>query len=112
VRLHRAKNSLGRFAAAAHLAQSDDAVIGFDFDDRANESAPMAAVSVAERSSERNPDRSRTDIADPHLVSSYNKRSEATHLQGNSRPASSRCPRIRAAEIGYGADRATSSCRP
>ena len=38
--LHGAEDGFGRFAAAAHFAQPDQAVIGFDFDDGADEAAP------------------------------------------------------------------------
>ena len=43
VGLHGAEDGLGGFAAAAHLAQSDEPVVGFDLDDRAHEAAPVAA---------------------------------------------------------------------
>ena len=61
VRLHRAEDRLGRFAAAAHLAEADEPVVGLHLDDRADEAAPVAAVGVAQRRFERHGDRGRRE---------------------------------------------------
>ena len=47
IRLQRADAGHGRFAAAAHFAEPDQSGVGFDFDDGANETAPVAAVRVS-----------------------------------------------------------------
>ena len=54
------------FAAAAHFAESDQSVIGLDFDDRAHEPAPVAPVGVTERRGERHADGGSPDIDDLH----------------------------------------------
>ena len=41
-------------------------VVGFDFNYRADESAPMAAVGVAKRGFERDRDSGRADVLNPH----------------------------------------------
>jgi hypothetical protein len=68
VRLHSAENRLGRFAAAAHLAESDDPVICLDLDDCAHESSPMAAVRMPQRRLERDGHGSGADIYDFHSI--------------------------------------------
>ena len=45
--LHGAEHGFGGFASAAHFAEADQAVIGLDFDDGADEAAPVASVGVA-----------------------------------------------------------------
>ena len=52
------------FAAAAHLAQADVAVVRFHFDDRAHEPAPVRAVAVEQRRFERHGHRRRADRGD------------------------------------------------
>src|SRR5204862_7948035 len=42
VTLHRPKRRLRRFTAAAHLAESSQAVVGIDLNDRADETSPVA----------------------------------------------------------------------
>ena len=59
---------LGRFAAAAHLAEPGQALVGLDLDDGAHEAAPMRAVRMAERRLERDRDRGGAEIGDLHLV--------------------------------------------
>ena len=68
IRLQRAERGLGRLAAAAHLAQPDQAVVGLDLDDGADEPPPVAAVRVAQRRLERNGDGGRADVGDLHRV--------------------------------------------
>ena len=63
VRLHGAEHGLGRFAAAAHFAQADQAVVGLDFDDGADEAAPVAAIGVAQRRFQRDGDGGGPDVA-------------------------------------------------
>ncbi len=73
IRLHGAEHGFGRFAAAAHLAQADQAVIGFHFDNGADKAAPVAAIGMAQRGFQRNRDRGGADVADLHnLVVWYN----------------------------------------
>ena len=64
----RAEDGFGRFPAAAHFAEADEAVIGFDFDDGADEAAPVAAVGVAQRGFERDGDGGGADVGDFHDV--------------------------------------------
>ena len=66
IRLHRAEHRLGRLAAAAHLAQPDEPVVGLHLDDRADEPAPVAAVGVAQRRFERHRHRGGADVDDLH----------------------------------------------
>lgn len=54
VRFHGAKNGFSGFASATHLAQPDQVVIAFDFNNGANEPSPMAAVRMAQRSFQGN----------------------------------------------------------
>src|SRR5216684_3105008 len=44
IRLHGSEYRFGRFPAPTHLAQSDQAVIGFHFNNCSNKTPPMAAV--------------------------------------------------------------------
>ncbi len=62
IRLHGAEHGFGRFAAAAHFAQADQAVIGFHFDDGADEAAPVAAIGVAQRGFQRHRDGGGPDV--------------------------------------------------
>ena len=66
IRLHRPKSSLGRFPAAAHLAEPGDAFIGLHFDDGADESPPMTPIAMPQRGFERNGDGGRFDVGDFH----------------------------------------------
>src|ERR1039457_6120445 len=68
IRFHGAERRLGRFAAATHFAQPDDAVIGLHFDDGADEPSPVAAIGVAQRGLERHRDRGGADIPDLHIL--------------------------------------------
>ena len=58
--------SLGRLAAAAHLADAGEALVGIDLDDGADEAAPMRAVRVAERRLERDRDGGGPEVGDLH----------------------------------------------
>lgn len=64
--LHDAENGFSRFAATTHLAQSDQPVIGFHFDNRTDKAAPMAAVRMTKRRLEWNRHGCRPDILDSH----------------------------------------------
>ena len=55
--LERREGARRVLAAAAHLAEPDEAVVGLDLDDGANEAAPVRAVAVAQRRLERDGDR-------------------------------------------------------
>ena len=68
VRLHRAENRFGRFAAAAHFAQTDQAVVRLHFDDGADEAAPVAAVGMAQRGFQRHRHRGGANIPDFHIL--------------------------------------------
>jgi len=57
----------GAFTASAHLPEPHVPVVGLDLDDGANETPPVAAVRVAERSVERNGDGRGPDVDDLHL---------------------------------------------
>ena len=56
----------GALAAAAHLAEPDQTLVGLDFYDRANEATPMAAVGVPQRCLERHGDGRGADVGDLH----------------------------------------------
>jgi hypothetical protein len=47
VRLESVERRDRAFAAATHLAKTDQSIVGLDLDDRANEPTPMAAVGVS-----------------------------------------------------------------
>ena len=64
--LQRANGGDGRLAPAAHFAQADQPVIGFDFDDGANEAAPVAPVRVTKWRFERDGDGCRAKVGDLH----------------------------------------------
>ena len=64
VSLEALERGRGGLAAAAHLAEADETVVGLDLDDGADEAAPVAAVPVAQRRLERHGDRGRTDRDD------------------------------------------------
>src|SRR5712671_8173054 len=66
VGLHGADCGFRRFAPAAHFAQTDEAVIGFHFNDGSNEASPMHTVGVAKRSFERNGDCGSANVGDFH----------------------------------------------
>ncbi len=68
IRFHGAKDRLGRFPAAAHFAQPDDAVIGFHFHNGAHEPAPMAAIGMAQGRFQRYCHRGGPDILNPHIL--------------------------------------------
>src|SRR6202023_3893071 len=54
------------FSSSAHLAQSGDTLVGFDFHHRSNKAAPMGPVAVAQRRLKRNRDSRSLDISDLH----------------------------------------------
>ena len=60
------KAASAALAAAAHLAEADEAVVGLDLDDRADEAPPVAAVRVAQRRLERDGDGCGPDVGDLH----------------------------------------------
>ena len=66
VGFHGAKSGFGGFAAAAHFAQADEAVIRFYFDDGAYKAAPVAAIGVAQRGFERDGNGRRANVGDSH----------------------------------------------
>ena len=66
VSFHRAENRLRRFAAAAHFAEPYQSRVGLDLNDRANESAPVAAVRVAQWRFQRHSYRGRPNVYDLH----------------------------------------------
>ena len=61
----------GGFAAPAHLAQTDDAVIRLHFDDGADEAAPVAAIGVAQGGFQRHRHRGGANIPDLHNFVSW-----------------------------------------
>ena len=67
VGLHGAEDGFGRFAAAAHFAEPDQAVIRLHFDDGADEASPVAAIGMAQRGFQRHRDRGRANIPDFHI---------------------------------------------
>jgi hypothetical protein len=67
VRLQRMNGRDRRLPAAAHLAEADEPGIGFDLDDRADETSPMAAVGVAQGRLERHRDGRSADGGDLHI---------------------------------------------
>ena len=73
MRVHRRHR---RFAAAAHLAEADEAVVGLDLDDRADESAPMAAVRVPQRRLEWHGHGCRADVGNLHRDRTYHGAAE------------------------------------
>src|SRR4051812_3433373 len=56
VALHRAKGAFRRLSSASHLSQADDSGVGFDFNDCADESSPMAAICMAQWGLKRHSD--------------------------------------------------------
>jgi O-glycosyl hydrolase len=60
--LHGVERGFGGFASAAHFAQTDDSVIGFYFNDGADEAAPVASVRVPEWSFQRDCDRGSANV--------------------------------------------------
>ena len=84
-RLQREDRRDRRLAAAAHFAEADEAAVAFDLDDRAHESAPMAAVRMAQRRFERNRDRRRPHVGDFHGRSRFY---ETPHTDLAERPRS------------------------
>ncbi len=66
VGFHGAEHRFGRFAAAAHFAQTDQAIIRLHFHNGADKAAPMAAVGVTQGSFERNRHGGRANILDFH----------------------------------------------
>ena len=66
IALQRAEHRLGRFPAAAHLAQADQALVGLDLDDRPHEPPPVAAVGMPQRRLQRHRHARRPDVGDLH----------------------------------------------
>ena len=66
VSLHRPEHAFGGLAAAAHLAQADEPLVGLDLDDGADEAPPVAAVGVPERRLQRDGDGRGSDVGDLH----------------------------------------------
>ena len=64
VAFERSERARGVLAAAAHLAQTHVAVGGLDFDDGADEPAPVCAVAVPQRRLEGHRDRRGADASD------------------------------------------------
>jgi hypothetical protein len=64
--LHGAKNGFGGFAAPAHLAETDQAGIGLNFDNRSDEAAPVAPIGMAQWRFQGHRDRGGPDIRNPH----------------------------------------------
>src|SRR5262245_20490024 len=69
IAFHRAEDGFCRFAAAAHLAETDQTFIGFNFNDGADEASPVAAVRVTERRFQRHSNGSGSNISDLHTIS-------------------------------------------
>jgi hypothetical protein len=67
IRLESIEGKFGAFAAAAHFSETDIPVVCFNFNDRADEPAPMGAGRVLERGFERYGDGRRPDIDDFQL---------------------------------------------
>src|ERR1700736_5463114 len=65
------------FSSSAHLAQSGDTLVGFDFHHRSNKAAPMGPVAVAQRRLKRNRDSRSLDISDLHRSALFIRQ---THL--------------------------------
>lgn len=65
-RLDGTEHGLGRLAAAAHLAETNEPVVGLDLDDRPDEPSPVAAVGVAKRRLDRNRHGRRSDVDNLH----------------------------------------------
>src|SRR5579871_4749001 len=56
----------GRFAASAHFAETDEAVVRFHFNDGPHEATPMAPIGVPKRSLQRDRHGSGADVPDVH----------------------------------------------
>src|SRR5579884_1921179 len=69
IRLHRAEDSFGRFSAAAHFAQTNQAIVCFDLNNGSYEAAPMTTIRVTKRGFERHRHSSRPDVPDLHGMS-------------------------------------------
>src|SRR5207248_2189191 len=69
VRLQARERELGRLAAAAHLTEPDEPVLGLELHDRADEAAPVRAVRMPQRRLERDGHGGRADVGDLHLGS-------------------------------------------
>ena len=68
VGLERREGRRRAFAAAAHLAQPDETVVGLHLDDGAHEATPVAPVRVAKGRSEGDTDRRSPDVDDLHAA--------------------------------------------
>jgi len=66
--LHRLDQRVVRRAAAADLAEAGDPLVGLHLDQRADEPSRVDAVGVAQRRFERDRDRRRPDVGDPHAA--------------------------------------------
>ena len=84
-------DGLGRFAAAAHLAEPDQPVVGFDFDDGADEAPPVAAVGMPQRRFERDGDGRGPNVGDLHTSMSqqYHRAGKRLVVQEKQRTMSS-----------------------
>ena len=67
VLLHGAEYGFSRFPAAAHLAKTDQPVVGLHFDDGPDEAPPVTSVGVTQRRLERHSHGCGPDVADPHF---------------------------------------------
>ncbi len=66
IRQQPAKGRFRALTSAAHLPQPDQTVIGFDFDDRANEAPPVCAGRMLQRRLQRHRHRGCTNVDDLH----------------------------------------------
>src|SRR5690554_6691541 len=67
VRLQAEKLQLRAFTAASHFSQSNEAVIGLDFNNCADKAPPVLAIAVAERSLQGDSNRGGPNIYNLHL---------------------------------------------
>ena len=66
ISFHGAKNGFRRFASASHFAESYQSGVRLNLNDRANESAQVAAVGMTQWSLQRHGYRSRPNVDDLH----------------------------------------------
>jgi hypothetical protein len=83
VAFERANCVLGAFPTASHLSETDQSFIGLDFDDSADESAPVCTIGMTKRSLKRNRNRSRANIRNFHWFIS--SRIALAHISGRVR---------------------------